>query len=156
MGKLSNVCKLLSQILKLLPVLTILTIVTFFLYNFLVPLERLELPTHGVETRCSNSTELKRYIHIIGWNRTNNVPRQHGIEPPGQLPHCTISVYYYVFWWAEVESNHRSRIFSPAHQPCMSSAHMYWRGQQESNLPAAGCSRLPSRPALAPYVWWER
>ena len=28
----------------------------------MVPLERLELPTHGVETRCSNSTELKRYI----------------------------------------------------------------------------------------------
>ena len=24
-----------------------------------------------------------------------------------------------------MESNHRSRIFSPAHQPCMSSAHMY-------------------------------
>ena len=27
-------------------------------------------------------------------------------------------------WWEEVESNHRSRIFSPAHRPRMSSSPM--------------------------------
>lgn len=37
-----------------------------------------------------------------------------------------------LIWWAEVESNHRSRFFRPARQPCTPSAHMV--GQERIEL----------------------
>ena len=67
-------------------------------------------PTRWCRLRDSNSrplpckgnalpTELNLHISIIGWNRTNCVPRQYGIEPSRQLSYSPILVYYYTMYW---------------------------------------------------------
>ena len=63
----------------------------------LAPLERLELPTRGVETRCSNSTELKRYV--VGRGR---------VERPSSVFQTDTPTVYVIcpYVWREVlESN---------------------------------------------------
>ena len=51
-----------------------------------------------------------------------------GLEPINDIDQNDIrylrgSPIWSSYWWEEVESNHRSRIFSPAHRPRMSSSH---------------------------------
>ena len=102
----------------------------------MAPLERLELPTRGVETRCSNSTELKRYIWCfrLELNQRRWALQAHAL--PAELQK------HMYRWFPGLEPTTLLDLYIPKTIHKLTP----WSRVLELNQFKAGCSRLHDRP----------